>query len=77
MIISKMVIVFYRNEWVRFGICIPPDAKFDLYTWTPHWLPGLEHWTAVKSIEELENNTQDGKKYHFNNSTGYVAEPIS
>ena len=61
---------FSRNKHVRFGVCLPRDATFDLYTYAPHWMPHLRQWIAVTSLADLDNTVNDGKKYYHDKTTG-------
>ncbi|KAL3861721.1 hypothetical protein ACJMK2_007745, partial [Sinanodonta woodiana] len=54
-----------KDKWVIFGVCLPRGVAFDLYSYFPHWLPYLYFWIAAKSIADLEDETNDGKKYFF------------
>ncbi|KAL3861720.1 hypothetical protein ACJMK2_007744 [Sinanodonta woodiana] len=54
-----------KDKWVTFGVCLPRKALFDLFSYAPHWLQNVWHWIAASSIDELEDKTNDGKKYYF------------
>ena len=61
---------FYRGKHVRFGVCLPRDATFDLYSYAPHWQPHLQNWISATSLSDLDNTVNDGKKYFHDKTTG-------
>ncbi|XP_053379314.1 cell surface hyaluronidase-like [Mercenaria mercenaria] len=62
---------FERDKNVRFGVCLPMEAKFDLYTYSPKYLPDINHWTKASSLQELDS-TKDGTKYYHDTNTGML-----
>ena len=68
----SLQLAFFRNQYVRFGVCLPMDATFDLYTYSPYWMPHKRNWHAVTSLAALDSTVNDGKKYFHDKTTGYV-----
>ena len=61
--------------YVRLGMCIPPNAEFDLKSKHPEQHTDIESWTLVSSPQALDTaaeNDEDGGKYFYNQTTGYV-----
>ena len=55
---------------MRFGVCLPRDATFDLYSYAPHWQPHLQNWISASSLSDLDNTVNDGKKFFHDKTTG-------
>ncbi|XP_063436803.1 uncharacterized protein LOC134718239 [Mytilus trossulus] len=60
-----------KHNHVRLGICLPIDATFNLYTWSPLWRPETKLWTQVLSLKELDNDTL-GDRYFWDKSIGML-----
>lgn len=60
-----------RDKNVRFGICLPLGARFDLYTYSPKYLPDISRWAIASSLHELDMN-KDGTKYYHDTKTGML-----
>lgn len=56
--------LFYSGFPVRFGICIPKGATFDLKTYVPVRARELSEWKKVNSIQELDADTVGGSYFH-------------
>ncbi|XP_069120192.1 cell surface hyaluronidase-like [Argopecten irradians] len=60
-----------RDSPIRIGFCLPRNAKFILMSWYPKVAWGTAAWTAVNSVQEIDEDTQ-GKKYYYNSNTGML-----
>ncbi|XP_069120731.1 cell surface hyaluronidase-like [Argopecten irradians] len=56
---------------VRVGLCLPLDATFSLKSYYPKRVLTLGDWTAVNSIQEIDQDMEGGKYYH-NKATGML-----
>lgn len=71
LVLVSHVSYFGRNKNVRFGVCLPQGATFDLYTYAPRYLPTLSRWIEATSLSDLDS-TLDGTKYFHDKTTGYI-----
>ena len=63
---------YYRSDYVRLGICLPPNADdFDLKMNQPTWLKDKTKWTKVDTLAELDSDTL-GDKYFYHSESGQV-----
>ncbi|XP_053374246.1 cell surface hyaluronidase-like [Mercenaria mercenaria] len=63
------------GDLLRFGVCIPPGAKWELKSPFPFKeLKKPENFIQVDSLDELDRKDpeKDGKKFFFDNSTGML-----
>ncbi|KAK3091732.1 hypothetical protein FSP39_022248 [Pinctada imbricata] len=61
---------FEKGYPVRFGICMPKHATFDLYSYAPHWRPTLDKWPRVHDLTALDNS--DGGSYLYDENRGLL-----
>jgi hypothetical protein len=61
--------------YARLGMCIPTNAVFDLKSQHPNKHSSIASWTLVSSPQALDTaaeNDEDGGKYFYDPTTGYV-----
>lgn len=58
---------------MRVGVCLPPNADFQLKTFHPSTFKTIDKWTLVDKIHDLDSDT-DGGKYFYDKDTGYVTD---
>ncbi|OWF43992.1 Transmembrane protein 2 [Mizuhopecten yessoensis] len=56
---------------IRVGVCLPLNATIDLKTWYPKRFVGLDQWTEVDSVHDIDDDT-DGGKYFRNRTSGML-----
>ncbi|XP_068092458.1 cell surface hyaluronidase CEMIP2 [Hyperolius riggenbachi] len=70
--IHLYLINFDRGDWVRVGLCYPPDSSFQVVSQIVKTLTSLvEEYQPVTSIDELDKKRTQAK-YFFDNSTGLL-----
>ena len=57
-----------RSNYVRLGVCLPPNAEFELKRFNPHVF-GISNWTRVSTLADLDKDTT-GKKYFYHADSG-------
>ena len=62
---------YFRDFPVRVGICLSPDARFEMRSWSPVGRNTLSEWASVRSIQELDADTVGGK-YFWDAPVGYI-----
>lgn len=64
---------FFRNDWIRVGLCYPPDASFqvtfDVFQRQASAYYNMEDYVAVSSMAELQKRRTE-KIFYFDDSTG-------
>ncbi|CAC5418259.1 TEME2 [Mytilus coruscus] len=60
-----------KNQFVRIGVCLPVNADFELFTWSPQWRPTRGMWKKKSSIQELDAD-QIGDAYYWDTSNGML-----
>ncbi|KAJ8300466.1 hypothetical protein KUTeg_021985 [Tegillarca granosa] len=60
-----------RGYPVRIGVCLPKNAVFDLYSWSPLWQPTLDKWRRVDSIDQLDSDLKGGA-YFWDKNAGLL-----
>ncbi|XP_029468423.1 cell surface hyaluronidase isoform X2 [Rhinatrema bivittatum] len=67
------LINFDKNDWIRVGLCYPPDTTFqvtsDIFQRQTSAFYSVEEYTPVSSMEELQK-TRQGRTFYFDSSTG-------
>ena len=63
---------YFRDGWVRIGMCIPRDAEFSLLQYGGiHKLSRPSHWINASSLEELDTEDDNmGKKFYHDTVNG-------
>ncbi|XP_063397144.1 cell migration-inducing and hyaluronan-binding protein-like [Mytilus trossulus] len=61
-----------NSGYVRVGVCLPPNAEFQLKIFHPSTFRTIDKWTLVDNIHDLDSDT-DGGKYFYDKNTGYFA----
>ena len=73
MIIKVPVTLFHlfydSNLPVRVGVCVPRDADLWLKGSYPTWKNGIDRWTELASLAELDS-TQDMQSYYWDRNVG-------
>ncbi|XP_015262458.1 PREDICTED: transmembrane protein 2 [Gekko japonicus] len=69
------LINFNKNDWIRVGICYPPDTSFqvtfDVFQRQASAYYSVEDYVPVSSMAELQKR-QTEKTFYFDNSTGLL-----
>lgn len=69
-VVMNSLFVSYRGDWVRVGLCYPPNTTFQVMSQIvkSQTFP-VEEYQPVNSIDELEKSRTQAK-YFFDNSAG-------
>ncbi|KAM3846140.1 cell surface hyaluronidase CEMIP2 [Vipera latastei] len=69
------LINFNKNDWIRVGLCYPPDASFqvtfDVFQRQASAYYNMEDYVAVSSMAELQKRRTE-KIFYFDDSTGLL-----
>ncbi|CAI5786847.1 Hyaluronoglucosaminidase [Podarcis lilfordi] len=68
------LINFNKNDWIRVGLCYPPDTTFQVTSDAfrrPAPPNSVEDYVSVSSMAELQNSRME-RKFYFDNSTGLL-----
>uniref|UniRef100_A0ABM5FSC6 hyaluronoglucosaminidase n=1 Tax=Pogona vitticeps TaxID=103695 RepID=A0ABM5FSC6_9SAUR len=69
------LINFNKNDWIRVGLCYPPDTifqvTFDVFQRQASAYYNVEYYAPVSSMAELQK-TRTEKFFYFDNSTGLL-----
>ncbi|XP_070598756.1 cell surface hyaluronidase CEMIP2 [Erythrolamprus reginae] len=69
------LINFNKNDWIRVGLCYPPDASFqvtfDVFQRQASAYYNMEDYVAVSSMAELQRRRTE-KIFYFDDSTGLL-----
>ncbi|XP_060081443.1 protein DDB_G0287365-like [Ylistrum balloti] len=60
-----------KGDPVRVGVCLPLDATINLKTWYPKRFVGINQWTEVDSVQDIDDDTVGGK-YFRNRTSGML-----
>lgn len=65
--------LLYRNDWIRVGLCYPPNTNFQIaFSFLQRHngsLSKMEEYEPVNSLEELQRK-QSERKFYFDSGTG-------
>ncbi|XP_062985400.1 inactive cell surface hyaluronidase CEMIP2 isoform X1 [Elgaria multicarinata webbii] len=69
---SLYLINFNMNDWIRVGLCYPPDTSFQVtFDRKQAGYYNVEDYVPVSSMAELQKNRTE-KHFYFDNSTGLL-----
>ena len=61
----------YRDYGLRFGMCVPRDAELNLWTYRPDYLPNINRFKEVSSVQQLDRDNEGGR-YFWDRTNGRV-----
>ncbi|KAK3104720.1 hypothetical protein FSP39_008594 [Pinctada imbricata] len=73
--IPKRFIIFgeavQKSHAVRLAICLPKNADFDLWSYSPRWRPNKGRWTQVNDLASVDADPT-GAKYMYDKNSGLL-----